>query len=223
MDPSRPGSTVGVRGGRRDTRDHLAALRESGGSYRAIAAAAGVGPMTVHGIATGRRQPTGGTTAAVLAVTPGSLPRARIDAGGARLRLRALHVMGHSSARIARAVGASDKTIRKLLRGDAKTISPRLRDAIADLYDAWWDKHPPEHIRAERAAARAARRRAIAGNWCAGAALDDDQLDIPGYRPDQGWKPATGTGPATDIHPPAKEADTERGPRHHHSKQAGIA
>ena len=30
-------------------------------------------------------------------------PRARLDAGGTRLRLRALHVMGHGSARIARA------------------------------------------------------------------------------------------------------------------------
>src|SRR5262249_49883637 len=149
-------------GGRYDARGHLAALRESGGSYRAIATAAGVGPMTVHGIATGRRQPTKPTAAAVLAVTPGSLRRARVDAGGTRLRLRALHVMGHDCARTARAVGASDKTIRKLLRGDAKTISLHLRDAIADLYDAWWDKRPPERTRAQRAAARAARRRAIA-------------------------------------------------------------
>jgi transcriptional regulator with XRE-family HTH domain len=213
MDPS----------GRRDTRDHLAALRESGGSYRAIATAAGVGPMTVHGIATGRRHPTNSTTAAVLAVTPATLRRARVDAGGTRLRLRALHVMGHGSARIARAVGASDKTIRKLLRGDDKTISVRLRDAIADLYDAWWDKRPPERTRAERAAARAARCRAIADNWCAGAALDDDQLDIPGYRPDYGWKPATGTGPAPDIDPPTKKAGTEPGSPHHTGKQAGIA
>ena len=159
----------------------------------------------------------------MLAVTPGSLPRARLDAGGTRLRLRALHVMGHSSARIARAAGASDKTIRKLLRGDAKTISPRLRDAIADLYDAWWDKRPPERTRGERAAARGARRRAIAGNWCAGAGLDDDELDIPGYRPEHGWKPATGTGPATDIHPRAKEAEMEPGSLHNNDRQAGTA
>ena len=46
-----------------------------------------------------------------------------------------------------------------------------------------------------------ARRRAIAGNWCAGAALDDDQLDVPGYRPRQGWKPAAGTGTAAGIRP----------------------
>jgi hypothetical protein len=66
----------------------------------------------------------------------------------------------------------------------------------------------PARTRRERAAATAARKRAIAGNWCAAAALDDDQLDIPGYRPRYGWKPATGTGPAPDIHlapPPPKE------------------
>jgi hypothetical protein len=185
-------------------RDHLATLREDGGTYRAIAQAAGIGPMTVHGIATGCRRPTTGTTAALLAVTGGALPRARVDSGGTWLRLRALQVMGHSSARIARAAGVSDKTIRALVRGKARTVSPRLRDAITEVYDTWWDKRPPERTRGERAAASAARKRAIAGNWCAGAALDDDQLDTPGYRPAHGWKPARGTGTATDIHPPAR-------------------
>ena len=210
MDPGQQGSTIRGPGGGRAARDHLAALRESGGSYRAIAAAAGVAPMTVHRIATGRRQPTKSTAAAVLAVTPATLRRARVDAGGTRLRLRALHVMGHSSARIARAVGASDKTIRKLVRGDARTVSLQLRDTIADLYDAWWDKRPPERTRAQRAAARAARRRAIAGNWCAGAGLDDDELDIPGYRPKSGWKHATGTGIAPDIRPLARPRKNKR-------------
>jgi plasmid maintenance system antidote protein VapI len=181
----------------------VAILREHGGTYRAIARAAGIAPMTVHGIATGRRHPTPGTAAALLAVTSGTLPRARGDAVGTRLRLRALQVMGHSSARIARAVGASDKTIRALVRGQARTVSPRLRDAITEVYDTWWDKRAPERTRGERAAASAARRRAISGNWCAGAGLDDDQLDTPGYRPTHGWKPARGTGTATDIHPPA--------------------
>ena len=223
MTARREDHTIRATDGRRAARDHLAQLRERGGTYRAIAKAAGVGPMTVHGIATGHRQVTGNTAAAVLAVTSDTLPRARLDAGGSRLRLRALHVMGHSSARIARAAGASDKTIRKLLRGDAKTISPRLRDAIADLYDTWWDKRAPERTRGERAAARAARRRAIAGNWCAGAGLDDDELDIPGYRPEHGWKPARGTGPATDIHPRALEAEMEPGSLHSNDRQAGIA
>ena len=143
-------------------------------------------------------------TRALSNVTSSTLRRARIDAGGSRLRLRALHVMGHGSARIARALGVREMTIRAIVRGDTPTVSARLRDAITDLYDAWWDKRAPERTRFEHAAATAARRRAIAGNWCAGAGLDDDELDIPGYRPASGWKPATGTGIAPDIHPPAR-------------------
>ena len=131
-------------------------------------------------------------------------PGGRLDAGGARLRLRALHVMGHGSPRLARAVGVRKTAVQELVSGKARTISPHLRDAITDLYDAWWDKRAPERTRAERAAAAAARRRAIAGNWCAAAALDDDQLDIPGYRPAYGWKPATGTGVAPGIRPAAR-------------------
>jgi hypothetical protein len=119
--------------------------------------------------------------------------------------------MGHGSARIAREAGASDQAIQKLTRGDVKTVSPRLRDAIMAVYDAWWDKRAPERTRAERASATAARRRAIAGNWCAGAGLDDDELDIPGYRPTQGWWPARGTGIATRIPPPARPQRIEMG------------
>ena len=186
-------------------RTHVRRLRQDGSTYAGIATAAGLAPATVSGLAIGRRRPTRGTTAAVLAVTSGTVPRGRVDAGGTRLRLRALHVMGHGSARIARALGVRETAISELVRGDARTIRPRLRDAIADLYDAWWDKRAPERTRAERAAATAARRKAITGNWCAAAALDDDQLDEPGYRPSQGWKPATGTGVAPEIPPPARD------------------
>jgi hypothetical protein len=164
-------------------REHIHRLRQHGGSYRSIAAAAMVSPTTVYDLASGRRQAQAGTSAAVLAVTSQALQKTRLDAGGARLRLRALHVMGHGSARIARAIGASEKTIRKLVRGETTTIRPQLRDSIVALYEAWWDKRAPEHTRGERWAAASARRRAIAGNWCAAAALDDDLLDAPGYRP----------------------------------------
>jgi len=194
---SEPGAAPG------DIREQIRRLQHDGGTYRAIAAAAGLALGTIHDLASGRRQPTPTTERALSKVTSGSLHRARLDAGGARLRLRALHVMGHGSARIARALGVREATIRAIVRGDATTISPRLRDAIADLYDAWWDKRAPACTRFERGAATAARRRAIAGNWCAAAALDDNLLDIPGYRPRHGWKPATGTGTAPDIRPPA--------------------
>jgi transcriptional regulator with XRE-family HTH domain len=203
-DPPHPQAGPGA------ARAHVRRLRQDGGTYQGIASAAGLAPATVSDLATGRRRPARGTTAAVLAVTSQTLPPGRMDAGGTRLRLRALHVMGHSSARIARALGASEKTIRQLLRGDAKTISPALRDAITDLYDAWWDKRPPARTRFQRGAATGARRRAIAENWCAGAGLDDDLLDIPGYRPRQGWKPATGTGVAPEIRPRSRRRRSRR-------------
>jgi hypothetical protein len=135
----------------------------------------------------------------------------RVDAGGTRLRLRALHVMGHGSRRIARALNVRKTTIQELVNGKARTVSLHLRDAVIDLYDAWWDKRAPERTRAERGAATLARRRAITGNWCAPAALDDDQLDVPGYRPQYGWKPATGTGVAPDIRPLARHHRRRRG------------
>ena len=141
----------------------------------------------------------------------GIVPRDRLDAGGTRLRLRALHVMGHGSARLARALGASEDTIQRLVRGDARTLSPSLRDAVIGLYDAWWDKRAPERTRAERAAAARARRRAAAGNWCAAAALNDNQLDIPGYRPRAGYRPATGTGVAPDIRLPVRRHYKRKG------------
>ena len=189
---------------REAARDHLTRLRQDGDTYRSIAIAATLSPATVHALASGGRRAQPGTTTAVLTVTSPALPKARLDATGTRLRLRALHVMGHGSARIARATGAHPVTIRKLVRGDARTVSRQLRDAVEDIYDAWWDKRAPGRTRFERAAATAARNRAIGGDWCAAAALDDDMLDVPGYRPQYGWKPATGTGIAPDICPPRR-------------------
>ena len=198
-------------GQREAARDHLTRLRHDGGTYRSIAAAAALSPGAVHRLASGRRRAQPGTSAAVLTVTSPALPQARLDVTGTRLRLRALHVMGHGSARIARAAGVHPVTIRKLVRGDARTVSQQLRNTIADLYDAWWDKRAPGRTRFERAAATAARSRAMTGDWCAPAALDDDQLDIPGYRPEYGWKPATGTGVAPDIRPRARRHRRRRG------------
>jgi hypothetical protein len=204
-------TTEGTPGQRAAARAHVRQLRQDGGTYRSIAAAAALSTGSVHRLASGHRRAQPGTATAVLTVTSPALTQARLDAGGTRLRLRALHVMGHGSARIARATGVHPATIRKIVRGDAPTVSQHLRDAIAELYDAWWDKRAPGRTRFERAAATAARKRAIAGNWCAAAALDDDRLDIPGYRPRYGWKPATGTGVAPDIYVPVRRHRRRKG------------
>jgi hypothetical protein len=191
-------------GQRQAARDHVIRLRQYGWTYRSIAAATALSPTTVYDLAAGRRTAQPATATAVLKLTRRILSGSRLDAGGTRLRLRALHVMGHGSARIARAAGVHPTTIRRLVRGDAAAISPRLRTAVIVMYDAWWDKRAPARTPSERGAATVARKRAITGNWCAAAALDDDLLDIPGYRPPQGWMPATGTGVAPDINPPRR-------------------
>ena len=195
---------LAIPGQRETARDHVTQLLQHGWTYRSIAAAAALSPDTIYALAAGRRRTQPATATAVLTVARRILSGSRLDAGGTRLRLRALHVTGHGSARIARAAGVHPKTIRKLVRGDARTVSPQLRAAIIAAYDTWRDKRAPTRTPFERAAATAARKRAIAGNWCAAAALDDDLLDLPGYLPRQGWMPATGTGTAPDICPPAR-------------------
>jgi hypothetical protein len=122
----------------------------------------------------------------------------RVNAIGTRLRLRALGAMGHSDARIARALGEPAWVITKIINRTARTVTPRLREDVLRLYDAWWDKRPPERSPAERAAATAARTRARRGRWCPGMGLDDDELDVPGYAPRCTWRPAIGTGVADD-------------------------
>jgi hypothetical protein len=129
--------------GAEPTRDQIRRLRRDGATIRSIAAAAGLAPTTVHDISAGRQAPTPHTARALAAIASASPRRVRVDAGGTRLRLRALHVMGHGSARIARALGAREMTIRTITRGDAATVSAKLRDDVADLYDSWWDKRAP--------------------------------------------------------------------------------
>jgi hypothetical protein len=78
-----------------------------------------------------------------------------------------------------------------------------LRDAITDLYDAWWDKRTPERTRAERAAAPGPpprhRRQLVRRRR-----PQRRPARHPGYRPRTGYRPATGTGIAPDIRLPVR-------------------
>jgi hypothetical protein len=124
-----------------------------------------------------------------------------VEANGTTWRLRSLVAMGHSATRIAAALGVRTETVQKLLRGDAALIGSELQTLAAQLWEAWWDKRPPESTRREREAAANARRRAEAANWCSPAGLDEDQLDDPGYRPYSRYRPAIGTGVAGEFRP----------------------
>lgn len=146
---------------------------------------------------------------------PASRKSDNVDAIGTRLRLRAIGAMGHSEARIARALGQPGWFISRVMAGVTRTVPPELRaDALA-LYDAWWDKRPPEITVAERRAAAAARTRAQRGCWCPPMGLDDDDLDTPGYRPRCAYRPAEGSGIADDDplgrqRPPAHRMEAAR-------------
>ena len=128
---------------------------------------------------------------------------ARVDANGTAWRLRSLVAMGHDCARVARALGVAPALVRRVVNGQARTITSGFRAAAVGLLDAWWDKTPPRSTTAHRRAAARALRVAARRGWPAAAGLDEDELDTPGYRPWCRYRPATGTGTAPDF-PPAR-------------------
>ena len=145
--------------------------------------------------------------AGCVVVTPTA---AQFDSGGTMWRLRSLIAMGHDAGRIADALKVSPRTIEKVLRGQAGVVSAELRDLVCQLWDAWWDKRPPEQSRSDRRAADAARRRAKRCGWCPPLGLDEDELDEPGYRPYSRYREATGTGTAGEFTPKVRARASRR-------------
>ena len=125
----------------------------------------------------------------------------RMDANGTAWRMRSLIAMGHDATRIARALEVAPGVVRRLIRGDRRTVTVAFHLLACQLWDAWWDKTPPERSTAERRAAARARHQAMRHDWPAAAGLDEDLLDKPGYRPWCRYRPATGTGIAADFDP----------------------
>jgi hypothetical protein len=128
---------------------------------------------------------------------------ARTDATGTMWRLRSLVAMGHDCARIARALDVRPNLVRRVVSGQACTVTCGFQAATRQLWDAWWDKIPPRRTTAQRQATARALRQAKNNDWPAAAGLDEDLLDEPGYRPWCRYRPATGTGTAPDF-PPAR-------------------
>jgi hypothetical protein len=135
-----------------------------------------------------------------------SAPSRRASANGTKWRLRSLVAMGHDATRIARALGIAPRTARRIITGDIATVAPGLAGLARELWDAWWDKRPPENTPVRRRAAATARRQARYNGWCTPAALNEDLLDQPGYRPYSIWRSAAGTGTADAFGPPAGHA-----------------
>jgi hypothetical protein len=181
-------------------RQHVLKLRAAGGTYASIGQAAKTGAMTVHRIANVRRPQVQAEVASkLLAVSEADVCAMHPSPGGTMWRLRALVAMGHTCSRMAAATGIPSATLRRIVRSEALTISPQLRQAVTALFDAWWDKAPPRRTRREELAADNALKRAALNDWPCPAGLDEDELDHPGYRPQSGWRHARGTGVADDY------------------------
>lgn len=123
----------------------------------------------------------------------------KVQAGGAMWRLRSLTAMGHSNLRMARALGVHKDVVNRLAAGDVENITAGLFGAVDALWEAWWDKRPPERNQHERIAASKARNKARARKWPTPLNLDEEKLDETGYRPTALWHPATGLGIASDY------------------------
>jgi hypothetical protein len=186
--------------GAEPVRAHVLKLRAAGGTYEPIGQAASTGAMTVHCIANADRPKVQASIAdRLLAVSESDVRNVRPPPGGTTWRLRALVAMGHTCTRMAAAIRVPPATLRRIVRGEAHTVSPELRQAVIDLFDAWWDKTPRRHTRREMLAADGALKRAAVNDWPCPAGLDEDELDRPGYQPQCGWRHARGTGTADDY------------------------
>jgi hypothetical protein len=181
-------------------REHMRKLRAAGGTYAAIAEAADTGAMTVHRIATADRPRVHAEIASrLLAVTESDIRGTHPAPGGTMWRLRSLVAMGHTCSRMAVAIGAPPATLRRIVRGEALTITPQVHQAVIDLFEVWWDKTPARRTRREKLAADGALRRAALNDWPPPAGLDEDDLDRPRYQPQCGWRSARGTGIADEY------------------------
>src|SRR5262249_40271675 len=175
-------------------REHMLKLRAAGGTYAAIAEAADTGAMTVHRIANADRPRVQADIASrLLAVTEADIRGTHPASGGTMWRLRSLVAMGHTCSRMAAAIGVPPATLRRIVRGEALTITSQVHQAVIDLFEVWWDKTPPQRTRHEKLAADGARKRASLYDWPPPAGLDEDDLDRPGDQPQCGWRYARRT------------------------------
>jgi hypothetical protein len=182
-----------------DARQHLVQLAACGASYPEVAAAARLAVGTVRAAATGQRIATA-SEQAILGVTAAQLQPRRLDAGGAMLRLRALAAMGHTPTRVARAAALSPTYARELAAGRLPVVPRDVHVTISAVYERLWDKVPLEVTDAQRRAATGVRNRAEREGWAPPAGLDDERLDVPGYRPPRRpWIQAEGLGTAPDL------------------------
>jgi hypothetical protein len=114
-------------------------------------------------------------------------PSAGPSAVGAQRRLRALAARSWSPQAIEKETRIPAPLISSALysRDD---ITQHFAQTVADAYDRLWNRDPPNPTPEDREACQATALRAARSGWAPPLAWDDDQIDLPGARPERGWK-----------------------------------
>jgi predicted transcriptional regulator len=118
--------------------------------------------------------------------------------------VQALVATGWSQARLAAELGLTRANFGSMLL--CEQVTAGTARAVSDLYDRLWNQAPPEHDQRTRIAAARARNYARARGWAPPLAWDDDQIDLPGAQPAEGWqRPARTTHRSAELAEDAQE------------------
>lgn len=158
-----------------EVREHVAALRNLGWTYEAIAEEAGLSTYVPHKVATGQtRMLRFDSAAALLAVplTPHDSHRG-IDSAGTRRRVQALAWMGWPCEEVARRAGTTKPTLATLIL-PSRRVSFALARRVAAVYDELCMTPGPSKVTAGKA-------RGL--GFLPPLAWDDADLDDPAAKP----------------------------------------
>jgi hypothetical protein len=153
--------------------EHIAALRATGASLQAIAAAAGCSQATVLRIEHGAQALFASTAAAILAVAVPP-PPLKVPAIGAARRVQALFAAGYPLAVIAQRTGLAGTHLSGIANGHKPVIARSTHDAVCAAYDVLSGKPGPSAY----SRAWAARR-----GWAPPLAWDESAIDNPDAEP----------------------------------------
>jgi DNA-binding NarL/FixJ family response regulator len=168
-------------------RVHTERLTARGWTHQQIAAAAGIGEVTVTDLLSKRtRKSQRSTVAAILRIELNRkppVPRGMVDATGTRRRLRALMVLGHPVADVARRVGVGVSSLQQTADGRWSTIRASTASKVARVYrELSLVTAPPSRFSEQ------ARNEAMAQGWYGPMAWAD--IDDPACEPEPSGPPA---------------------------------
>jgi hypothetical protein len=120
---------------------------------------------------------------------PDRIPKPEPSPAGTRRRLQALAARSWSPRAIEKETGIAAWLIQRELDGYDE-LAPELAGDVAAAYDRLWDQRPPNATAADRRAAAETAAHAARSGWAPPMAWDDDRIDLPGGRPEPGWRPS---------------------------------